>query len=122
MQPWQVKGATLVSPAISQGDIAEQWLTDFLKACPPGECGIEAIALHWYEGAHQIEYFKDYLTKASQNPAFGGLPIWLTEFAPTSGTDAEKATFIKEATTWMDGQSFIHAYAVRILHFLANWG
>ena len=34
-------------------------------------------------------------------------PIWLTEFAPTDGTDAEKADFFKRAKGWLDQQEFV---------------
>ena len=114
MTPWKAKGATLVSPSITQGDVGEKWLTDFLNLCPPSECKVDAISLHWYEGAHQIEYFKKYFTDAHNNPAFQKLPIYVTEFAPTAGTPQEKATFIREAVAWMNRQDFILGYAVSL--------
>lgn len=112
MVPWKAKGAVLVSPSITQGPVGEQWLTDFIAKCPPAECMIDAISLHWYEGAHQIEYFKKYFIDAHNNAAYGNLPIYVTEFAPTSGTPEEKAAFNREAVAWMNKQDFILGYAV----------
>lgn len=112
MQPWKQKGAILVSPSVAQGTAGEGWLEEFLAKCPPHACDIDAIALHWYEGAHQIEYFKQYFTDAWNKPAYQKLPIYVNEFGPTSGTIEEKAAFVKLAVEWMDQQSFIVGYAV----------
>ncbi|KAK9893808.1 glycoside hydrolase family 128 protein [Cystobasidium minutum MCA 4210] len=112
MTPWKSRGAILVSPSITQGDIGANWLTDFLNMCPPADCKVDAISLHWYEGAHQIEYFKKYFTDAHNNPAFHGLPIYVTEFAPTTGTMQEKANFVREAVAWMNKQDYILGYAL----------
>lgn len=112
MQPWRREGAVLVSPSVAQGPHGEGWLETFLKQCPPKECEVDAIALHWYEGAHQIEYFKQYFTDAWNKPAYHKLPIYVNEFGPTSGTIEEKAAFVKAAVEWMDQQGFIIGYAV----------
>lgn len=113
MQPYKEKGAILVSPSITQGPVGEAWLKEFLAKCPPAECKIDAISLHWYEKHFQIEYFEKYFTDARNNPAFGNLPIYVTEWAPTDGDAAQRAAFIKSAVEWMNQQDFIVAYGVR---------
>lgn len=109
-----------MSPSITQGDVGARWLSDFLAQCPPAECMIDAISLHWYEGAHQIEYFKKYFTDAYNNPALGKLPVYVTEFAPTSGTPEEKAVFVREAVQWMNQQDFVLGYAVSAVLLLSS--
>jgi hypothetical protein len=119
--------ATLVAPSVPQGDEGAQWLADFVRECPKAECGWSALSLHCkavlshldilllfhltrlagYEGAHQIEYFKQYFTDAHNNAAYGNSDIWVGEFKATTGTDAEKEKFYQDATTWMDSQPFI---------------
>ena len=120
MLPYKAKGATLVAPSIAQTPGSQEWLTQFMAKCPPAECGIGAIALHWYQEVTMMDYFKDYITKAHNNPAFGKLPVYVTEWAPQSVVDrnptkdgeAKLAAFIKEACEWMDQQDWILGYAV----------
>lgn len=112
MLPHKAKGAILISPSITQSDIGHTWLSEFIAKCPPAECKIDALSLHWYEQSHQIEYFKTYLTEAHKNAAFGNLPIYVSEWAPTDGDAAQRAAFIKSAVEWMDQQDFILGYAV----------
>ena len=46
MAPWAAKGATLVAPAIMQGEEGMNWLKEFLRACPEEECHIGGLNLH----------------------------------------------------------------------------
>lgn len=112
MLPQKAKGAILLSPSITQGDIGAAYLAEFIAKCPPAECKIDALSLHWYEKSHQIEYFKSYFIDAHNNAAFGNLPIYISEWAPTDGDAAQRAAFIKSAVEWMDEQDFILGYAV----------
>lgn len=113
MLPYKAKGAILLSPSITQGDTGAAWLADFVAKCPPQDCKIDALSLHWYEKHTKIEDFKQYFTDAHSNQAFGKLPIYVSEWAPTDGDVAQRASFIKSAVEWMDQQAFILGYAVR---------
>lgn len=119
MLPYKAKGAILVAPSIAQTPGSQDWLTQFIAKCPPAECGIDALALHWYQETNMMDYFKKYITDAHNNPAFGNLPVYVTEWAPTSVVEksprdgeAGLAAFIKEASEWMDQQDWILGYAV----------
>lgn len=119
MMPYKDKAA-LVAPSVPQGDEGAQWLADFIRLCPKAECGWSALNLHWYEGAHQIEYFKKYYSDA--HTAHDNADIWIGEFNPTAGSDAEKAQFYKDAMTWMDSQPWIKGYAAFWAEDLAPGG
>lgn len=40
--------------------------------------------------------------------------MWITEFAPTSGTDADKQTFLKAVLPWLDSLSYVERYAYQM--------
>merc|ERR1712098_782463 len=84
--------ASLVAPSVSQG--GHEWLKEFFTKVANPE-SIEYIGLHWFEGAHQIEYFKTFLEDAYTT--FGQRKIFLTEFATTSGDAAQSAQFMTDA-------------------------
>ena len=79
---------------------------------------MQALKPVGYEGAHQISYFKEYINGWHDKHG----DIWLTEFKPTAGTEAEKAAFYAEAVEWMDGQSWIKGYAAFMAEELAPGG
>lgn len=100
--------AHLISPAITNGGapMGLAWLKRFLKEC--SACGISGVALHWYDSATNVAYFKAYLEEAHRaNPS---MRIWLTEFAG-SGTVAEQEAFLKEVIPWMEGKSWLARYS-----------
>lgn len=106
MDPFAAQ-ATLVSPAVTNGasPMGLAWLSDFITNC--SGCTINAIALHWYDSATNIDYFKNYISGAYQQ---FNMPIWLTEFG-ASGSDDEVNTFLQTVLPWLDEQDYIVRYA-----------
>ncbi|ORY87386.1 glycosyl hydrolase catalytic core-domain-containing protein [Leucosporidium creatinivorum] len=106
MVPLASSEVKLVSPAVTGTLEGIQWLTDFVKGCK--NCKISAVAVHWYDRADNVAWFKLYLSKIKAL----GLPIWITEFAP-SGTVSEQQAFFEEVLPWMEKQeqSYIERYA-----------
>lgn len=106
IQPYAGK-LKLISPAVTNGaaPLGLAWLDKFMSAC--SGCTIDAVAIHIYDSATNVDYFKSYITGAYNRYK---KPIWVTEFAG-SGTTAQQQQFIKTMTAWLDSQSFVHRYA-----------
>ncbi|GAA5892382.1 glycoside hydrolase family protein [Sporobolomyces salmoneus] len=112
MQPLATKNVKLVSPAVSNGVLTDDgkpmgvpWLKEFFDECTG--CTIDAVALHWYDSASNLEYFKKYLEEAHTDLS---KPIWLTEFMGT-GSAKDQVSFISAAVEWLEDQDYIEAYA-----------
>ncbi|BGP20512.1 hypothetical protein JCM10213_007670 [Rhodosporidiobolus nylandii] len=100
--------AKLISPAVSNGGSPSglTYLAEFFENCPQCYNETEAIALHWYDSATNIDYFKNYFIDAYKQFK---KPIWITEFAG-SGTVEEQTKFFKTVVGWMDDQPWIQRY------------
>lgn len=100
------------SPAITNSNLAGesiQWLEAFVSACAGG-CKFSFCAAHWYSPADTAD-FLSFTQKVST--ACGGLPVWITEFAPT-GDDATVTSFLTEVQDQLDNNatfSFVERYA-----------
>lgn len=107
MQPFAGK-AKLGAPAITNGGNAWgiNWLTAFMGNCTA--CTIDFAPIHWYDSATNIGYFQSQVQNAH---AAAGVPIWVTEFGTTSGTEAQIETFVSTVTTWMDSLSWVERYS-----------
>lgn len=105
-------GVTLVSPAVTNGaaPMGLTYLSNFMNAC--SDCGIDAIAIHWYDLSTNIDYFKSYISGAYTQ---FGKPIWLTEFGTTDGNDD---AFLTAVLPWLESQSYVEKYA----YFMAESG
>jgi hypothetical protein len=108
--------ARLASPAVTNGggDMGLTYLQNFITSCTG--CHIDVVAIHWYSPATAIDNFKQHVTQAGQVAA--GRPVWITEFATTSGTDDEINAFFTAVLPWLDQQSFVERYA----YFMAGEG
>ncbi|RDW83050.1 hypothetical protein BP5796_04541 [Coleophoma crateriformis] len=115
MQPFAGK-AKLGSPAVTNGGspMGLTYLKNFINAC--SSCTIDFVAIHWYDSATNIEYFKNYVAEAYT--AGGNRPLWITEFGCSSGTDAEINTFLQTVLPWLDEQTYVARYA----YFMASDG
>ncbi|KAH8923809.1 glycoside hydrolase family 128 protein [Atractiella rhizophila] len=99
----------LVSPAITNGAppaMGTGWMDEFLSLCKG--CHIDAIAVHIYDSATNIAYFKAYLTDLQKK--YAPRKIWVTEFG-ASGTKKQEQDFLKEMLPWLTKQSGIERYA-----------
>ncbi|OCK91680.1 glycoside hydrolase family 128 protein [Cenococcum geophilum 1.58] len=104
----------LGSPGVTNGanGMGIDWLVNFQNAC--GSCDIDFVAIHWYESATYIQYFKDHVTEAHTRT---GKNVWVTEFSAT-GSDAQIQSFLEEVLPWMDAQDWIERYS----YFMASDG
>lgn len=108
--------ATLVSPAVTSSTNSGEgldWMKSFLEDCT--SCEVSALAVHWY--GSEISELKSFVNEAIELANDYGLSeVWLTEFGldtDESGiTDlATAATFVKEASEWLENQSDVTRYA-----------
>jgi hypothetical protein len=109
MQPFAGK-AKLGAPAVTNGaaPMGLTYLGNFMNATEKAGGTVDFCAVHWYDSATNIAYFKNYMQEATN--ACNGKPIWLTEFG-ASGTADEQNTFLQTVLPWMDQQSYIERYA-----------
>ncbi|GAA5964011.1 hypothetical protein JCM3765_007838 [Sporobolomyces pararoseus] len=110
MQPFAKQGIKLVSPAVTNGaaPMGLTFLENFMAGVKQRGLKVDAIALHWYDSPTNFDYFKNHLTEAHDK---FGLPIWLTEYGFTSGTEQQKIDFHSKMVPWMDSQPWIERYA-----------
>jgi hypothetical protein len=106
IQPFAGK-VKLVSPAITNGGppLGHDWMDRFLMAC--SDCTIDAIAIHIYDSATNVAYFKSYIANAGKKY---GKPVWVTEFGG-SGTVAQQTEFIKLMVPYLNGLASVERYA-----------
>ena len=105
----------LGSPAVTNANDGTdraglRFLESFIRKCYG--CKIDFVNVHWYDGAHQIDYFKRYVQDALG--VGNGRPVWITEFGLTSGSDEEKRRFLAEVLPWLDSQRDVHRYAYQM--------
>jgi hypothetical protein len=95
MQPF-VSQVKLGAPAVTNGGppIGLTYLMNFMTAIDGlgGQVDIDFCAIHWYDSATNIAYFKNYMAEA--HATCNNKPIWLTEFG-ASGTADEQNTFLE---------------------------
>ncbi|KZS93499.1 hypothetical protein SISNIDRAFT_485743 [Sistotremastrum niveocremeum HHB9708] len=110
MQPFAGK-VKLISPAITNGFsttaplMGTPWMDAFLAACTG--CTIDGIAMHIYDSATNVAYYKNYITSIGTKY---GKPVWVTEFG-ASGTTAQQQTFLETMLPFLDNLSSVQAYA-----------
>lgn len=107
-------GVQVGSPAVTNGDSTDppmgtNWLSEFFQACN-GNCKVDFIAFHYYSDTN-LENFQNYVSQMIQFAQQNGISeVWLTEFGAT-GSDDDVASFISQATSWLDQQSAVGRYA-----------
>lgn len=101
--------AKLGAPAVTNGagSMGLDWLAAFLEEC--SDCTIDFVSIHWYDSASNTAYFQEHVANATS--VAGNLPVWVTEFGCTSGTDDEISSFLETVMPWMDSQSYVEAYS-----------
>lgn len=103
MDPYKGR-ARISSPAVSNAGL--KWLGSFLDSCT--DCTIDFVAVHWYDSASNVAYFKSYINDVIALAK--GKPVWLTEFGG-SGSQAEQVKFLQEIMPWLDQQAGVERYA-----------
>lgn len=103
---------TIIGPSISNGQAPQglDWLTRFKSACP--EATIDASNMHFYDNYDStvMDRFKAQIDSVSE---LYGLKVWITEFGLNTGTatDAEAASFLKEAVAYLDSCDKVQGYS-----------
>lgn len=101
------------SPAISNGPNGIPWLKEFIQQLGGlDNSKIDVIVLHYY--SPNVRHFKQYVHEAY---ATFQRPIWINEFACTtfnpaeSPSEAQVASFMKEALSFVEYAPFVERYA-----------
>ncbi|KAK2736776.1 hypothetical protein FQN57_000548 [Myotisia sp. PD_48] len=106
------------SPAVTNGggDMGLTWLRSFLDACA-GQCGIDFLAVHWYDAAEHIQWFKKHIDDAANLAKQYNIPggLWITEFKGL-GDEPSQVRFLNEALPWLDN----HGGVARYSYFMAD--
>jgi hypothetical protein len=101
----------LGAPAVTNGGYPSSltYLSWFLGNCT--SCNVDFINLHWYASPYSFSYLQSYVQQAYA--VGGGRPIYITEFGMDSVyyLEADVATFLKNATTWLDAQPYVSRYS-----------
>ncbi|KAI1340120.1 glycosyl hydrolase catalytic core-domain-containing protein [Xylariaceae sp. FL0016] len=111
MNPFADK-ARISSPAITSSENSGEgidWLNSFFDACA-GNCQVDFCAAHWYgpggtDGANTFLAHVKAVHEACDNK-----PVWMTEFATTSGDTDEFMSAVVEAFG-TDEYSFVEKYS-----------
>ncbi|KAG9241770.1 glycosyl hydrolase catalytic core-domain-containing protein [Calycina marina] len=114
MNPYASNSVKIGGPAVTNGEKEKNmgpdgWMTPFLNACHK-KCRLDFMPVHWYGATTNFgeSGFEKFLKNAH---AAAGMPIWLTEFGSTAGSDADVESFLKSATELMDGLDYVQRYA-----------
>ncbi|RFU33393.1 hypothetical protein B7463_g2973, partial [Scytalidium lignicola] len=104
MMPY--KGQVLLGgPAVTNGGapVGLTWLTSFISACDG--CHFDFIPVHWYSDASATSYFESYMEQFHSSV---DLPLWITEFAPSSG---DASSFLETVLPFLDSTDYIQRYS-----------
>ena len=105
--------AKLGGPATT-GDTGLPWLQQFIPACQSQGCQIDFMPYHYYSGSTDLSEMQA-AVKAIYD--YVQMPIWVTEFGLTAEKDGgsfssdERASFIAQASQWMDQTDYIERYS-----------
>lgn len=108
VQPWAGTvrlGAPAVMNSVQDGQ-GISYLTQFMGNCTG--CTVDFIPLHWYGSVLEPDSFKTYVRSFWVK---FGKPLWITEFAPTSGTDDQIIAFLENVMPWLDRQTYVQRYS-----------
>ena len=104
------------SPAITNGNSQNpltgiNWLQQFFFECNK-QCQVDFVAFHWYGDASNVKDFQSHVTDViGVAQSVGVRKVWLTEFR-ASGSDADaEATFLTQATSFLDTATDVERYA-----------
>lgn len=103
---------TIIGPSVTNGaaPLGLDWLSRFHTACPGAV--VHATNIHFYDipSDDTITRFKTQIETAA---AEYNKPVWVTEFGLNSGsaTDAQAASFLKQAMEYMDGSDLVQGYS-----------
>ncbi|KAF1931750.1 glycoside hydrolase family 128 protein [Didymella exigua CBS 183.55] len=104
---------TILGPSVSNSGTTGQglsWLDTFHEIC--SDAIVHATNIHFYDIYEEatIDRFKAQVEKAAANY---GKPVWITEFGlnPGSATEAQAASFLKDAMAYCDSSDKVQGYS-----------
>lgn len=69
---------------------------------------VHAQAIHWYDEAWNVNYFKSHITEAHTRTQKS---VWITEFGCVRSTDAQVQEFLRDVIPWLEAQPFVERYS-----------
>jgi len=107
--PLKSLGKRLGGPSVASNDAGTNWQASFVQQC--SGCNIDFMQVHWYGSDPQA--FKNYVSSFYNRFK---KPIWVTEigcatYGGGSCGDAQISRLMREATSWMNQQSYIERYS-----------
>lgn len=105
--PYASKGATLVSPSVTNAATGIPWIQEFMGLCT--DCDITFYNFHWYDSTSNFAYFQEYITEACA--AVAPARIWITEFEALPDDPAAQSAFLAQAIPWLDNTPCVDRYA-----------
>ncbi|KAF2764438.1 hypothetical protein EJ03DRAFT_240285, partial [Teratosphaeria nubilosa] len=103
------------APSVSSGQGVDppmglDWLLEFKDACSKTDgCKFACINIHWYSTNQYADTFYPHVQNASS--LFPGLPIWITEFGITGGTNDQVNSFLTDVMPKLDSDSNVAGYS-----------
>ncbi|KJY02526.1 hypothetical protein TI39_contig46g00005 [Zymoseptoria brevis] len=121
IQPLKAQGFRLGSPAVTnaQGlNMGNDWQVKFLDQTPGKGgcigCTVDFLAVHWYGGPTDLDSFFNHVAYSWSVVGGQRMPVWITEFGITGGTDAQVENFLRVVIDAFENQpdwSFVERYA-----------
>ncbi|SMY22098.1 unnamed protein product [Zymoseptoria tritici ST99CH_1A5] len=121
IQPLKAQGFRLGSPAVTnaQGlNMGNDWQVKFLDQTPGKGgcigCTVDFLAVHWYGGPTDFDSFFNHVAYSWSVVGGQRMPVWITEFGITGGTDAQVENFLRVVIDAFENQpywSFVERYA-----------
>ncbi|KAI1323958.1 glycosyl hydrolase catalytic core-domain-containing protein [Xylariaceae sp. FL0255] len=99
----------LGAPAVTNSEgsgVGMDYLAQFLSNCT--DCTVDFIPLHFYGSVLDPGAFETYVINAWEE---FGLPLWITEFGTTSGSEEQVLEWLETVLPWLDAQPYVHRYA-----------
>jgi hypothetical protein len=103
---------TIIGPSITNGQapMGLDWLQRFQSCC--ADATIDASNMHFYDDYNE-GLLGRFQKQVEDVAALYGKKVWITEFGINTGTatDAEAASFLKEAMAYLDSSDKVQGYS-----------
>src|SRR3989344_2928098 len=99
----------------------DTWLKEFMTEAALKSDRIDFISLHWYGPPDKVQDFLTFVDRVHNDPAFGGRPIWVTEFSvrcqgsytlnPNTCGVQHVIDFINTALAGLEARNYVERYS-----------
>lgn len=111
MNPFAGK-ANICTPAVTNSGspgMGVDWLKKWVSACNNiGGCSYQCASMHWYDSCNNVDGFFSQIKSIHDAT---GVPVFITEFAPTGCSDAQINTFLTTVLPRLDALDYVGGYA-----------